>query len=101
MIEASGLDLPSPDEAAATDSQAFQSAFIPCTHLPLVAAWLDAAGPTLDYGSLTAALEDGFEVQLPGDVNPRNYGPAPASDGDPAVYLYTWDEADQVFVRAD
>jgi hypothetical protein len=101
VIEATGLDLPSPDEAAATRSQAFQSAFFPCTHLALVEAWLDAAGPNLNYGTLAAAVEAGFDVQLPGDVNPRSYGPAPASDGDPAAYLYTWDEADGAFTRAD
>lgn len=101
VIEATGLDLPSPDEAAPTRSQAFQSAFFPCTHLPLVEAWLDAAGPNLNYGTLAAALEAGFDVQLPGDVKPRSYGPGSASDGDPAAYLYTWVEADGEFERAD
>ena len=101
VIEAAGLDLPSPDEAEASGSQAFQSAFFPCTHLPLVEAWLDAAGPELNYGSLTAALDEGFEVQLPGDVNPRTYGPDAAADGDPAAYRYTWDEAAHEFERAD
>jgi hypothetical protein len=101
VIEATGLDLPSPDEAAPTRSQAFQSAFFPCTHLPLVEAWLDAAGPNLNYGTLAAALEAGFDVQLPGDVVARSYGSGSASDGDPAAYLYTWVEADGEFERAD
>lgn len=101
VIEDAGFEIPSPDEAAATDSQAFQSAFFACTHLSAVAAWLEAAGPNLNYGTLAASLESGFEVQLPGDVNPRTYGPAPASDGDPASYLYTWDEASETFERAD
>jgi hypothetical protein len=101
VIEATGVDIPSPDEAAPTSSQAFQSAFFPCSHIPLVAAWLKAAGPNLNYGTLGAALDAGFEVQLPGDVKPRTYGPDGEADGNPAAYLYTWDEASKTFKRGD
>jgi hypothetical protein len=101
VIEAAGIDLTPPDEAESSGAQDYQSAFFPCSHLPLVEAWLDAAGPNLNYGTLDAALDAGFEVQLPGDVEPRTYGPAPASDGDPAAYTYTWDEGTKTFERSE
>jgi Periplasmic binding protein len=100
-IEATGADQQSPDEAAASDSQAFQAAFAACVHIPLTQAWIEAAGPNLNYGTLEAALDAGFEVQLPGDIEPRTYGPSPAADGDPTAYLYTWDESSEAFIRSE
>ncbi len=99
VVEAAGVEFPTPEEAEADDSQAFQNVFLACPYMALTQTWLEAAGPNLNYATLEAALEQGFELTLPGEVEPRAYGPAPAADGDPAAYIYEWDEAGQEFIR--
>ena len=64
-------------------------------------AWLTAAGEDLNYGTLQAALDTGFEVAVPGDPSPRTYGPAPDSDGSPTAYLFAWDDDAQDLVLQD
>lgn len=96
-----GIDTPSPDESGDDPSnQPYQAAFQACPDIALVRAVLEEAGEQLNYGTLAAAV-DGLEVTVPGDPTPRVYGPPPAGDGDPAAYLYGWDEAAKDFVLAE
>jgi hypothetical protein len=89
-----GQDTLPPEEAGDDPSnQPYQAAFQACPDMVLMRAWLEAAGENLNYGTLAAALDAGFEVTIPGEPDARTYGPAPDADGAPTPYLYTWDEA--------
>jgi len=94
-----GLETPAPDDVGDDPSnQPYQAAFQACPDIDLLRAWLEAAGPDLNYGTLNAALDAGFEVTVSGDPDARTYGPPPAADGDPTVYFYGWDESAHDFV---
>ncbi len=89
-----GLETPTPEESGDDPSnQPYQAAFQACPDVVLMQAWLEAAGEDLNYGTLEAAI-DGLELTIPGDPELRTYGPPPDSDGDPAAYLFRWDEAE-------
>ena len=91
ILSDAGLDTPAPEESSDDPSnQPYQAAFQACPDVVLTKALLEAAGPDLNYGTLEAAI-DGLEVTIPGDPEPRTYGPAPASDGDPTAYLFEFD----------
>jgi hypothetical protein len=96
-----GLETPSPaDTGDDPSNQPYQAAFQACPDMALLQAWLEAAGEDLNYGTLAAAL-DGLEVAVPGDPEPRTYGPAPSADGDPQAYLFSWNEDAGTFELAD
>ena len=102
ILDAADLGTPSPAEVGEEPSnQPYQAAFQACPDVALLRAWLEAAGEDLGYGTLQAAVDDGFTVAVPGDPDERTYGPAPSSDGDPAAYLFSWDESAGVLVRED
>jgi ABC-type branched-subunit amino acid transport system substrate-binding protein len=94
ILTAAGVDTPSPDKFDPTDSsnQPFQAAFQACPDIWLTKAVLERAGENLNYGTFRAAI-DGLKITIPGDPTERTYGPPPAADGDPSVYLFAWDEA--------
>lgn len=98
-LEAAGVEVPAPEDVAANpDDQRFFAAFFPCPEVAVLQGWLEAAGEDLNYGALAAALDTGFEVAMPGDPTPRNFGTPPDADGDPTAYLFRWDEAAQDLV---
>ena len=94
VLTAAGVDAPSPDGFDPNDSsnQPFQAAFQACPDIWLTRAVLERAGENLNYGTFAAAI-DGLKITIPGDPTERTYGPPPAADGDPSVYLFAWDEA--------
>jgi hypothetical protein len=93
-----GVDTPSPDESGDDPSvQPFQAALQACPDVALLTALLEAAGEDLNYGTLEAAI-DGLNVAIPGDPTERTYGPPPAADGNPAAFLFEWDEAAKTYV---
>jgi hypothetical protein len=101
VLTDAGLDTPTPEESGDDPSnQPYQAAFQACPDVDLTAAWLEAAGPDLNYGTLEAAI-DGLEVHISGDPTTRTYGPPPDSDGAPTPYLFTWDEDEQTYVLVD
>jgi Periplasmic binding protein len=98
-LEEAGVEVPEPDELADDpDDQRFQAGFLACSDMALLQAWLDAAGEDLNYGTLQAALDAGFEVAVPGDPTPRTYGSPPDGDGNPAAYIFAWDTEAQDLV---
>jgi len=40
-------------------------------------------------------------VQIPGYPDPFNYGPPPSADGDPPLYIWTWDSSAGAYVLED
>jgi hypothetical protein len=97
-LEDAGVEVPTPESVGDDPSnQPYYAAFFACPDMALLTAWLDAAGEDLNYGTLANAL-DGLEVAIPGDPDPRTYGPPPAADGDPTAYLYDWDQDNQELV---
>jgi len=102
-ITEAGVEIPAPDDVADDpDDQRFQPAFAACPQVAILQAWLEAAGEDLNYGTLATALESGVEVSLPGDTDgPSTFGPAPDADGNPAAYLFGWDEDAQDLVIED
>jgi hypothetical protein len=87
-----GLETPTPEESGDDPSdQPYQAAFQACPDMDIMAAWLEAAGEDLNYGTLAAAA-DGLEVAVSGDPEPRVFGPASAGDGNPQAYLFQWNE---------
>jgi hypothetical protein len=101
VLTDAGLETPSPDESGDDPSnQPYQAAFQACPDVALTRAWLEAAGPDLNYGTLAAAA-DGLELVVPGDPDTRTFGPPPASDGNPAAYLFAWDEDEAGYLPID
>jgi Periplasmic binding protein len=101
-IHDAGVELPAPEDVADDpDNQTFQPAFAACPQVAILQAWLEAAGEDLNYGTLSAVLEDGLEVAMPGETEPRTFGLPPDADGNPTAYLYRWDEETQELVRLD
>jgi hypothetical protein len=94
-----GLETPSPEDIGTDDpsNQPYQAAFQACPDVALLSALLEAAGEDLNYGTLAGAI-DGLTLTIPGDPGERTYGPPPAADGDPAAYLFGWDEEAHDFV---
>jgi Periplasmic binding protein len=87
-----GIDTPEPDSVGGgPNNMPFAASFSACSDLTLLQAWLEAAGEDLNYGTLQAALDAGFDVTIPGDPTERHYGPPPDADGDPPAYLFEWD----------
>ena len=98
-----GIETPEPD-AVADDEPSnlpFSASFSACADLTLLQAWLDAAGEDLNYGTLQAAIDAGFELTVPGDPAVRTYGPPPDADGDPPAYLFEWDPSAEDFVLVE
>ena len=97
-----GVEVPSPDEVGSDDpsNQPYQAAFQACPDVDIMRAWLEAAGEDLNYGTLAAAA-DGLEVAVSGDPAARTFGAFPAADGNPAAYLFAWDEDEQNYLPVD
>ena len=71
----------------------FISARIACWSLSLFQAIATRAGENLNYGTYEEAGNTIGPVQIPGYPDPFNYGPPPSADGDPPLYIWTWDPA--------
>ncbi len=97
-LKAHGLATPAPDTVGSDPAnQPYQAAFQACPDVALLRAMLQAAGKDLNYGTFGAAI-DGLKLTIPGDPTRRTYGPPPDADGNPAVYLFTWDQGKHDFV---
>ncbi len=98
-LEAAGVEVPAPETVGDDPSnQPYYAAFFACPDLALARAWIEAAGEDLNYGTLQSALDTTFEVAIPGDPEPRTYGPQPDLDGAPQAYLFEWDDSTQQIV---
>ncbi len=91
---------PSDFDPTDMSDQPYQATFFACPDMALTTAVLTAAGPDLNYGTLTAGI-DGLKVKIPGDPAERTYGAPPAADGNPKAFLFAWDEATKGFVVSD
>jgi hypothetical protein len=102
VLESAGLDEPKPraGQVPRGEPQPFVSAATACANVSLLEALLSEAGKDLNYATLRQA-GDGLEVTLPPWPDPLTFGPPPAADGDPAVYLYEWDPASKTLARKD
>jgi hypothetical protein len=73
-----------------------------CAYVALFTAIAEAAGEDLNYGTFRQAGNDLGELEIPGYPDPFTFGPPPAADGDPPVYLFEWDASEEAFlVQAD
>jgi hypothetical protein len=98
VLKDAGIETPSPSASGDDPSnQPYQAAFQACPDVAVTRAWLEAAGKNLNYGTLTEAMKR-LKVHIPGDPTPLEYGPAPAADGNPSVYIFGWDDAKKDFV---
>jgi hypothetical protein len=98
-LKAAGLKVPSPDQSGDDASnQPFQAAFAACPNFALLQGWLEAAGKTLNYGTLNSALEKTFKVSVPGEPKARTFGPGSKLDGDPVAYTFHWDATAKDYV---
>src|SRR5262245_53436015 len=98
-LEKAGIDTPAPKDVGSDPAnQPYQAAFQACPDVALLGATLEAAGKNLNYGTFAAAM-DGLELTIPGDPTRRTYGQAPHADGDPSVYLFTWDQSKKALAR--
>jgi hypothetical protein len=101
VLDAAGLDTPTPEDSGDDPSnQPYQAAFQACPDVALTQAWLEAAGEDLNYGTLAGAIE-GLELVIPGDPDTRTFGAPPAGDGNPAAYLFAWDEDAQNYLPVE
>ena len=97
-LKAAGIETPPPSASSGggLDNAPYQAAFNVCPGVVLMQALLQRAGRSLNYGTLTTAI-NGLKVNVPGDPTPRAYDPS-ALDGNAQAYLFTWDAADKKFV---
>lgn len=100
VLADAGIETPSPDSLGPNEGDLFQAAFTGCTQVSLLRALLEAAGEDLNYGTLAAGA-DGLVVELPNQPEPVTYGPPPAADGDPPMYLFDWDPDAADFVLSE
>lgn len=91
LQEAAGLELMPLRDVPEGGSQQITSSLIACRYMALLVAGLEAAGPTLDNGTFTDAMNSLGEVMLPGWPDPLNFGPGDATDGNPPLYIFEWD----------
>ncbi len=61
-----------------------------CLYMGLLTAILAKAGPTLNYGTFAAAGNSLGKIVLPGYPDPWTFGAPPNADGNPKVYVFTW-----------
>jgi len=79
----------------------FVSARTACWALTLFQAIATRAGENLNYGTYEEAGNTIGPVQIPGYPDPFNYGAPPSADGDPPLYIWTWDQAAGAYVLSD
>jgi len=97
-----GIDTPAPESTSGEPGDLpFNAAFAGCADFALLQAWLESAGEDLNYGTLQAGLDAGFDLTIPGDPAERHYGAAPDADGGPPAYLFEWDPEAQDYARID
>jgi hypothetical protein len=91
VLDEAGISVPEPlaGQVPKGTPQPFVSASTACNNMALVEALFTEAGKDLNYATLRAAA-DGLEVEMPAWADPLTFGPPPAADGDPKVYLYDW-----------
>lgn len=95
--EAAGYPSPDPATLAPEDRGEVAAAFVSCGNVALFRAIVEGAGEELNYGTLQQSGEQLGEFTVPGTPDPYHFGPPPAADGDPVVYLYDWNAAEQSF----
>ncbi len=95
--KAAGVSIPAPDPNDA-NQKGYTGPEDACVNVALLKAILLKAGKNLNYATFRQAGYTLGAVQIPGDPNPRHYGPPPATDGSPTVYLSTWDPAKKAYV---
>ena len=69
-----------------------------CGYVALFRAIAEAAGEDLNYGTFRQAGNELGELEIPGFPDPFTFGPPPAADGDPTIYLFEWDASEEAFV---
>lgn len=96
-----GIVINPPAEVPEGEPNQFTSSALACTQMALLTAILQKAGPDLNYGTFQAAGASLGEIDLPTYPDPWTFGPAPHSDGDPVLYVFTWDPASGQFAADD
>ena len=93
-----GLEIRDPAEVPEGEPVQIAASSNACAMVTLFRAIAEAAGEDLSYGSFRQAGNELGDVTLPGYPDPFTYGPPPAADGDPPVYLFGWDPSEDDFV---
>jgi hypothetical protein len=101
VLAAAGVEVKDPATLAEGEPETFVSASNACRNVALFTAIAEAAGERLDYGTFRKAGEELGEITIPGYPDPFTFGPPPSADGDPAVYLFSWDSTADAYVRQD
>jgi hypothetical protein len=96
--EAAGYPTPDPETLAPADRGQVAAAFISCATVGLFRAIVEGAGEDLNYGTLQQSGEQLGEFSVAGAPEPYHFGPPPAADGDPVVYIFDWDADQETFV---
>jgi ABC-type branched-subunit amino acid transport system substrate-binding protein len=96
-LRQAGISVPAPD-ASKPNEKGYTGPEDACVNVALLKALLEKAGRDLNYATFRQAGYTLGSVALPGDPNPRRYGPPPATDGDPQAYLSTWDPTTKSYV---
>ncbi len=94
----SGLVIKPSSTVKPGDPDQFVASILACTQMTLLAAILQKAGPTLNYGTFAAAGNSLGKISLPGFPDPWDFGAPPNADGNPKVYAFKFDPATSTFV---
>jgi ABC-type branched-subunit amino acid transport system substrate-binding protein len=98
LMTAAGVEYYTIDEWSEGMAKPWVSALTACASLSLFTAFATKAGPDLNYGTFQWAGDNYGDLILPYSPDPYFYGAAPHADGDPPVFIYTWDETAQDLV---
>ena len=96
-LRAAGVSVPAPDPND-PNQKGYTGPEDACSNLTLLEAILQKAGKDLNYATFREAGYTLGAINIPGDPNPRHYGPPPATDGNPTVQLLYWNESKKDFV---
>jgi hypothetical protein len=98
MIEkATGTTIKESVDVSAGEPDNFVSALSACRYIGLFETLAKTAGKDLNYATFRAAAAKASPMDLPGGT--FTFGPPPHADGDPAVFIYKWDDAKKDFIQ--
>ncbi len=85
-----GLVIKPPSQVPEGQPDQFAASGTACLNMALLTAILQKAGPTLNYGTFGAAGNSLGKIVLPGSPDAWTFGAPPNADGNPKLYVFTW-----------
>lgn len=95
---AAGLEVKPQKDIPKGGSYVITSVLAACRNIGVLVAILEAAGPTLNFGTFRSAALNIGSIDIAGAPDPYTFSPD-TPDGAPLVYLWDWDPTTETMVR--